>query len=170
LSVRYPRDNAPAASPPLDEVPRIEYGTWEVLRRGHGLAILAVGTMVDPALEAARQLALEGIDSTVVNCRFLKPIDEKTLSWVLDRHAAVLSVEEGTIVNGFGAMIARTIASGDRRGHGHAIDVMGVPDEIFDHASRAEQLTQAGLTPQHIAARGRALAERGRIATARETA
>jgi 1-deoxy-D-xylulose-5-phosphate synthase len=170
FSVRYPRDNAPAASPPLDEVPRIEYGTWEVLRRGHGLAILAVGTMVDPALEAARQLALEGIDSTVVNCRFLKPIDEKTLSWVLDRHAAVLSVEEGTIVNGFGAMIARTIASGDRRGHGHAIDVMGVPDEIFDHASRAEQLTQAGLTPQHIAARGRALAERGRIATARETA
>ncbi len=169
FSVRYPRDNAPAAVPPLDEIPRIEYGTWEIVRRGRGLAILAVGTMVDPALEAARELEAGGIDATVVNCRFLKPIDAKTFDWILDRHAAVLTVEEGTIVNGFGAMVAR-LAADDRRRHPPVLDTMGVPDEIVDHASRAEQLEQSGLTPKGIVARARALAERGRIPAARETA
>jgi 1-deoxy-D-xylulose-5-phosphate synthase len=105
-----------------------------------------------------------------VNCRFLKPIDETTLAWVLERHGAILTVEEGTIVNGFGSMLARTIASLDRPGHDPVVDVMGVPDEIIDHASRGEQLEQTGLTPGAIAERARALAERGRIPMARETA
>lgn len=170
FSVRYPRDNAPSAVPPVDDVPAIEYGTWELLRKGSGLAILAVGTMVEPALAAARELEAGGIDATVVNCRFLKPIDESTLAWVLDRHGAILTVEEGTIVNGFGAMMARTIASLDRPGHDPVIDVMGVQDEIIDHAARGEQLEQTGLTPKGIVARARALAERGRIPVARETA
>ncbi|MCI0436962.1 MAG: 1-deoxy-D-xylulose-5-phosphate synthase, partial [Gemmatimonadetes bacterium] len=64
FSVRYPRDNAPAAVPPLDEIPAIEYGSWELLRRGQGLAVLATGTMVLPALEAAKQLETHGIDAT----------------------------------------------------------------------------------------------------------
>jgi hypothetical protein len=89
--------------------PAIEYGTWEVLRRGDGLALLAVGTMVLPALEAAQRLEADGINASVVNCRFLKPLDEATLAWVIERHAALVTVEEGTVVNGFGASLARHV-------------------------------------------------------------
>jgi 1-deoxy-D-xylulose-5-phosphate synthase len=170
FSVRYPRDNAPAPVPPLDEIPAIEYGTWEVLRRGEGVAILAVGTMVMPALDAAHELEVEGLGVTVVNCRFLKPVDQAILRWVGERHGAVLTVEEGTIINGFGASITRQLEAlkGDR--HGMVVDVMGVPDAVIEHANRSEQLEQAGLTPAGIARHARALAVQLGMAPARVTA
>jgi 1-deoxy-D-xylulose-5-phosphate synthase len=169
FSLRYPRDNVPAPVPPLADIPAIEYGTWEVLRRGEGLAILAVGTMVLPALEAAAQLEADGINATVVNCRFLKPFDEQTLAWVLERHEAVLTLEEGTVVNGFGASLSAHVHG--RGGH-HApiVAVHGVPDRIIEHATRAEQLAECGLDPAGIAARARALAEAGAVLPVRETA
>lgn len=170
FSLRYPRDNVPAAVPSLDEIPQVEFGTWEVLRRGSGLAILAVGTMVQPALEAARILAANGIDATVVNCRFLKPVDEATLDWVAERHAAVLTVEEGTIVNGFGALIARLLEERAADEPAPRVDTMGVPDRFIEHATRKEQLEEVGLTPEGIAARGLALAERAELTAVRETA
>src|SRR5690606_22902402 len=78
FALRYPRANVPAPVPALSEIPPVEFGTWEVLRTGRHTAMLAVGTMVMPALEAAQRLAAEGIDATVVNCRFMKPYDEQT--------------------------------------------------------------------------------------------
>src|SRR5690606_24903591 len=91
VSLRYPRDSVPGPVRPIDEIPPVEMGSWEVLRRGSDVALLAVGTMVLPALEAARQLEAEGIDATVVNCRFLKPVDEETLAWVAELHDSVVS-------------------------------------------------------------------------------
>src|SRR5205814_7936101 len=75
FSLRYPRDKAPAEAPPAAEVAPVPYGSWEILRRGRDCALLAVGVMCRPALDAAAALAGEGWDLTVVNCRFLKPID-----------------------------------------------------------------------------------------------
>jgi 1-deoxy-D-xylulose-5-phosphate synthase len=169
FSLRYPRDNVPAPVPPLADIPAVEYGTWEVLRRGEGLAFLAVGTMVLPALEAAAALEADGINATVVNCRFLKPFDDDTLGWVLDRHSAVLTVEEGTVVNGFGAAVASRAHSGGAA-HAPAIEVHGVPDRVIEHATRAEQLAECGLDVPGIAARARALAMAGALAAVRETA
>ncbi len=171
FSLRYPRDNVPAPVPALDEIPELEYGTWEVLRRGRGgIAFLAVGTMVLPAFEAARLLEASGIDATVVNCRFLKPMDEATLDWVREHHHAVLTVEEGTVVNGFGAAVARELEA--RRGTGHEMRIatLGVPDAVIAHASRAQQLEDAGLTPAAIAEQARALADRTGLDRVRETA
>ncbi|MGH7505156.1 MAG: 1-deoxy-D-xylulose-5-phosphate synthase [Longimicrobiales bacterium] len=169
FSLRYPRDNVPAAVPPLKEIPPVAYGSWEVLRRGGGVAVLAVGTMVMPALAAARQLEADGIDATVVNCRFLKPMDDTTFAWVIERHACILTIEEGTIVNGFGAAVARRIdehaAARDVR-----IETLGVPDRIIEHASRAEQLAEVGLDESSIVRRIRALAASAGIAAVRETA
>jgi 1-deoxy-D-xylulose-5-phosphate synthase len=158
--LRYPRDSVPAPVPPLAEIAPVEYGTWEVLAEGPELAILAVGTMVHPALHAARILADEGIAATVVNCRFLKPMDDAVLERLLSL-PAILTVEEGTIVNGFGAAVARRLAElhGDvPQAHFASI---GVPDRIIDHASRGEQLAEVGLTPEAIAERARALARHG---------
>jgi 1-deoxy-D-xylulose-5-phosphate synthase len=169
LSLRYPRDSVPAAVPALADIPRIEFGTWEVLRRGEGIALLATGTMVHPALAAARELEADGIDATVVNCRFLKPFDETTLEWVRQRHRAIVTVEEGTIVNGFGAALARRIGAGDAKTV-LLVDVMGVPDRLIEHASRSEQLAEVGLDSKGIAERARRLAAAARIRAVRETA
>jgi 1-deoxy-D-xylulose-5-phosphate synthase len=170
FSVRYPRDTVPAAVPPLAEIPPIEFGRWETLRDGSSVAILAAGTMVLPAVEAAALLAADGVDATVVNCRFLKPMDIEMLEAVAERHDAIVTVEEGTEVNGFGATIARWLA--DNAGeHGQPrLAVMGVPDRVIEHASRAEQLAEVGLTPAGIAARARALIASDGLAAVRETA
>ena len=171
FTVRYPRDNVPAAVPALAEIPDVEFGTWEVLRRGRGgLALLGVGTMVQPALEAARILEAAGIDATVVNCRFLKPIDAATFEWVRTKHDAVITVEEGTVVNGFGAAIAREIEA--RRGGDHEtrIVTLGVPDRVIAHASRSQQLEEVGLTAAAIAEQARSLALQTGLFPVRETA
>ena len=79
FSIRYPRDTAPDVPAHISRIEPVPFGTWEILRRGADLAILAVGTMVLPALEAAEALAADGVSATVVNCRFLKPVDEAVL-------------------------------------------------------------------------------------------
>lgn len=143
FALRFPRDNVPAPVRPVADIASIELGTWEVLRYGQDVALLAVGTMVLPALRAAAQLEREGIDATVVNCRFLKPVDETTLHWVLQAHDVVVSVEEGTIVNGFGASLAA------RAGRAR-FELLGVPDRVVQHANRDEQLAAAGLDASGI--------------------
>ena len=118
------------------------------------MTILAVGTMVLPALEAAERLAAEGIDAGVVNCRFLKPYDEVMLESVVHDCKQIVTVEEGTVVNGFGAMIARELQAGHPEVRVHC---MGVPDRLIEQAPRAEQLNHFGLTGPGIAARITAL-------------
>ncbi|HVZ76405.1 MAG TPA: 1-deoxy-D-xylulose-5-phosphate synthase, partial [Gemmatimonadaceae bacterium] len=76
FSIRYPRDASPDLVPHAAEIEAVPYGTWDVVRRGADVAVLAVGTMVESSLAAAEQLAAEGLNVTVVNCRFLKPYDE----------------------------------------------------------------------------------------------
>jgi 1-deoxy-D-xylulose-5-phosphate synthase len=162
-SIRYPRDAAPDEAPPphIREIERVPYATWEVLRKGQEYAILAVGTMVLPSLAAAEMLARDGLNVTVVNCRYLKPYDEVTLAAVLAGHRSVLTVEEGTIINGFGAYMSAVIErhDGSVRVHTH-----GVPDRIIAAAPRARQLQLCGLTPAGIADRVRAMLESEAVA------
>ncbi len=167
FTLRYPRDSVPADAPAMADVPEIEFGTWETLREGSDVALLATGTMVLPALEAAERLAEHGIDASVVNCRFLKPMDEETLEWALSSHRAVLTIEEGTVVNGFGAAVAAVAA--DRESDRPRVRILGVPDRIIDHATRGEQLEEVGLTPDGIAESARDLVRLG-VTTVRETA
>src|SRR5688572_17329207 len=112
-SIRYPRDAAPDEPPHIREIERVPYATWDVLRKGRDVAILAVGTMVNPSLAAAELLARDGLNVTVVNCRYLKPYDEVTLAAVLAEHERILIVEEGTVVNGFGAYMSAVIEKHD---------------------------------------------------------
>jgi 1-deoxy-D-xylulose-5-phosphate synthase len=112
--------------------------------------------MVLPALEAANTLAIEGLDVSVVNCRFLKPYDELTLAAVMSEHRKLLVVEEGTVVNGFGSYMASIVQRLDPEVR---VAVHGVPDRVIYAASRARQLAACGLDPAGIAARVRALHE-----------
>jgi 1-deoxy-D-xylulose-5-phosphate synthase len=156
FSLRYPRDVVPAPVPELSEIVPVPHATWEVLRRGSDVAILAVGTMVHTSLAAAETLAAEGLDVTVVNCRYLKPYDQVTLAAILADHRQILVVEEGTVVNGFGAFMTSVIARQDAgvRVHSH-----GVADRIIYAAPRGKQLAMLGLDAAGIAERVRALHE-----------
>ncbi len=152
--LRYPRDKAPAQPRPVSEVPAVPYGTWERLRSGRDVAILAVGTMVLPAVRAAELLSADGIDCTVVNCRFLKPVDATMLESLTRDHATFVTVEEGTIVNGFGAYLAERMQTTNPEVR---VVALGVPDRLIDQAPRAEQLETFGLTAEGIARRIAAL-------------
>jgi 1-deoxy-D-xylulose-5-phosphate synthase len=155
FSLRYPRDKAPGEAPPAAEVPTITYGTWDVLRKGKDCAILAVGVMCKPALDAANALAAEGLDVSVVNARFLKPMDREMLEVLARDHKLLVTVEDGTVVNGFGAALAALVqtTAPDVR-----VVALGVPDRTYEHAPRGQQLAEVGLTGEGIAARIRALA------------
>jgi 1-deoxy-D-xylulose-5-phosphate synthase len=168
FAIRYPRDAVPALPPPVAEIEAVEHGTWEILRRGRGgLAILGTGTMVLPALEAAERLASEGIDATVVNCRFIKPLDGAMLAELFPAHTHVLTVEEGSVVNGFGSYARARIAE---LAPGVVGGSMGMPDEWVPHGERGELLGELGLTSDGIAARARSLVGRDRLQPMLETA
>ncbi|HST58380.1 MAG TPA: transketolase C-terminal domain-containing protein, partial [Longimicrobium sp.] len=154
VSIRIPRDAVPALPRPVAEIEPVPYGTWETLRQGKDLAILATGTMVLPALAAAEALQREGVSATVVDCRFIKPLDEAMLERLFPHHGFVLTVEEGTDANGFGAYVRRFISD---RWPGVQGATMGLPDAFVEHGERAELLAELGLTPEGIAARGRTL-------------
>ncbi len=156
FAIRYPRDVAPDLVPHAKGIPAVPYATWEVLRKGDEVAILAVGTMVGESLKAADTLAAEGLPVTVVNCRYLKPYDETTLTALLATHKQLLVIEEGTVVNGFGAFLASVVGATDPGARVHAL---GVPDRIVYAASRARQLAQCGIDANGIAAKVRALHE-----------
>jgi 1-deoxy-D-xylulose-5-phosphate synthase len=160
--LRYPRDATPDVTPHASKIEPVPFGTWEVLRRpqsgparesadGGGIAILAVGTMVLPALAAAELLGT-GIPVTVVNCRFLKPYDEETLTAILRDNRRILVVEEGTVVNGFGAYMSAVIAEHEPKA---MVIAHGVPDRFIEQAPRAKQLASVGLDAVGISMRVR---------------
>ena len=157
FSVRYPRDATPDIVPPASEIEAVPHASWEILRsaaagrdRGSAVAILAVGTMVLPALAAAEILQELGTTATVVNCRYLKPHDAAALAEIVRDHANILVVEEGTVVNGFGAHLSAVVAELDA-----AVRVVahGVRDQFIEQAPRAKQLSLLGLDARGIADR-----------------
>ncbi|HEX3866898.1 MAG TPA: transketolase C-terminal domain-containing protein, partial [Gemmatimonadaceae bacterium] len=156
FSIRYPRDASPDKAPPISSIEAVPFATWEVPRHGRDVAIFAVGTMVLPSLAAAESMAREGLDVTVVNCRYLKPYDQVTLAAVLSTHTHILVVEEGTVVNGFGAFMAAVIG---RHDPAIRVAVHGVPDRVIHAAPRSRQLAMCGLNADGIAERVRALLE-----------
>lgn len=153
----------------MAEIPPVAYGSWEVLREGGDLAILAVGTMVLASLEAAELLSAEGIEATVVNCRFLKPYDREVLGRVLAETRTVLTVEEGALSNGFGAFIHREIADDAGLPAPTRFGTHGLPDHFLEHGPRKVLLEEVGLDPDGIVRRARLLLASG-VAAARESA
>ena len=148
FSIRWPRDSVPAPVPAVDQVAPVPYGTWSVLRKGADVALLATGTMVLPSLEAAELLSRRGIDATVVNCRFIKPLDEVCLAQLFPAHRHLVTVEEGTTVNGFGAYVRGRVGE---RWPGVSGSSLGLPDRFVNHGERPELLAEVGLTPEGIA-------------------
>jgi 1-deoxy-D-xylulose-5-phosphate synthase len=132
------------------ECPPFELTKARVLREGVDAMILAYGTMVAPALEAAEYLArTRGIEVAVVNARFAKPLDVSTIGRYLTSGKPMLIVEEHAKIGGLGSAVLELAA--ERGWQTSPIRSLGIPDRFVAHASRSEQLEDVGLTPQNIA-------------------
>ena len=145
FAIRYPRDKAPDVIDWEVEPTPVPVGSWEILREGHNVAVLAVGTMVEVA---RRAIAKEELNVTLVNCRFVKPMDVALLEQLLDRHDAVLTLEEGTGCGGFGSQVALFMLE---RGYDHVFKALYLPDEFVEHGAREKLLEICGLSDRHIA-------------------
>ena len=152
--VRYARGNAPE---PHDLVgwdgarEPVVLGKAQTLRSGTDGAILAYGHMVQTALEAAELLAQQGVHVEVVNARFCKPLDEDFVVELCQRHDRVVTLEDHVKVGGFGTAVLECVAqNGPVRA---AVEVMGVPDDILVHMSRAQIIEHCGLRAADVAAK-----------------
>jgi 1-deoxy-D-xylulose-5-phosphate synthase len=141
--VRYPRGSGPGV-PVVAEMSALPLGKAQLRREGRsGLALLAFGTLVAPATKIA-----EALDATLVNMRFVKPLDEETVLAVAARHRALVTLEENVVQGGAGAAVGELLAA-----EGLAVPLLqlGIPDRFIEHGSREGCLVAAGLDDASLA-------------------
>lgn len=149
FSIRFPRGSGVGVIR-SQRFREIEIGSWEMLEQGREVALLAVGTMVHPALWARKLLARDGIAAGVFNCRFVKPLDTRMLDHVLSRYETVVTLEENVLRGGFGSQVSLYAAS--RPVTSGRILHMGIPDEFLKVGKRSTLLDRLGLSPAGIQA------------------
>ncbi len=147
IAVRYPRDYGYGVA--LDDRLRLlEIGKGEVLVEGGDVGIIAIGSMVMPALGAARLLEESDIKATVVNARFLKPLDTDLIAGVAKSVDLLVSVEENSVKGGFGSAVAQCVSEA---GILTPLKLIGIPDEFVEHAPRGDLLKGLGLSAEGVA-------------------
>ncbi|HTL53207.1 MAG TPA: transketolase C-terminal domain-containing protein, partial [Planctomycetota bacterium] len=129
----------------------IVHGVAEFLKEGPDGALVAYGAMVDECWRAAALLKDTGIDVTVVNARFARPIDQAMVAKVMRSGPLVMTVEDHQAACGFGALFAKAAADCDASRQGARLVVRGIPDRLITHGTPAEQYRDAGLTAAQIA-------------------
>lgn len=130
IALRYPRGNAVGV--PLENRPRpLAIGKAEILQRGADILILAVGRSVQEALPAAASLQKKGLAATVVNCRFVKPLDAELITSLVRRIPRVITVEENMLQGGFGSAVLETL--NDRAVTGFHLQRIGIDDTFVPH-------------------------------------
>ncbi len=145
-AVRYPR--GAGLGVPTDEPLRLlPIGKGELIRDGDDVAILAAGSMVDVARQAAEHLALDGIEASVFNARFIKPLDRDAIVDLAQRIRAFVTIEENTVTGGFGAAVLELLS---KEGIEIPVRQLGVPDKIWEQASQARLRELAGLSPASV--------------------
>jgi 1-deoxy-D-xylulose-5-phosphate synthase len=147
MAVRYPR--GPGLGVKMDTgFKELPIGKSEILRQGNDVAIMAIGSMVAPAMEAAEILALQGIEATVVNARFVKPVDTEMIVDLAMRIKRIVTVEENTLAGGFGSYVNDAIKQADISDV--IIRNIGVPDVFIEHGGQAFLRSKYGLDAQGI--------------------
>ena len=146
IAIRYPRGAGVGVA--IKPMQSIEIGTSETLRIGTDVAIIAIGNMVDHAMQAADKLEADGLSVEVVNARFAKPLDTKMIDDVAMRIGKIITVEDGQKQGGFGSAVAEYVS----QQHGRSVDmkIHGIDDYYVDHGTQQElwadlQLDAAGI-------------------------
>lgn len=146
-AVRYPRGNGYGVEMD-DRLTALPIGRAEILSSGDDVALVALGSMVGPAVEAAKLLAQEGVEATVVNARFCKPLDTECILTLAARVGRIVTIEEHALAGGFGSAVLECLEEAGLTNV--RVKRLGVPDRIIHHASPAAQLAACGLTAEGI--------------------
>lgn len=160
-AVRYPRGVGPGHELLIDPDP-LPVGVGEVVKDGKDVAIIAIGGMVQTALEAAENLAGDGIEALIINARFAHPVDAALIRETAARIVRVVTLEENALQGGFGSAVLETLADSDK---GEAtfssarVLRLGLPDDFLTHGTIGELRRDVGLTPEAVAARIKAWLE-----------
>ena len=147
VSIRYPRGSGTAVHI-KDTFNSIELGRAEILCEGKAATILAIGEVVSAAVEAAQILSLEGIRVTVVNMRFVCPLDTQLLDKIIKKRAPIITVEENSIAGGFGSAVSEYYTGKNIHSR---ITIIGIPATFVDHAKRSRLISLYGLDAESIA-------------------
>ena len=148
VAMRYPRGNGIGAD--IEREPRLlEIGKGEILRDGGEVAIVAYGSMVHPSLAAAENLAKEGIEATVVNARFVKPLDAPLLLALARTKRLIVTVEEAYLAAGFGSAVLELLEENGLQDKVRVVR-MGIPDRLIMHGDPKLLLAKYGLDTDGI--------------------
>jgi 1-deoxy-D-xylulose-5-phosphate synthase len=135
--VRYPRGTGPGVAV-VAQMSALPVGRGQVRREGRsGLALLVFGTLLDTAQKVAERL-----DATLVNMRFVKPLDESLVLSIAAQHRAIITIEENAVAGGAGSAVAELLS---REGVLLPMHQIGIPDRFIEHGSRESCLVSAGL-------------------------
>jgi 1-deoxy-D-xylulose-5-phosphate synthase len=148
IAMRYPRGNGIGVPLMEEGWESLPIGKSEILRNGDDLLLLGYGTMVQTAMQVAEILSEHGIEATVINARFVKPLDTELILPLAQRIGKVATIEEGCLMGGFGSAVAETLLDNDVLA---LVKRFGVPDILVDHAKPEESIVDLGLTGSQIA-------------------
>ncbi|MDY7008072.1 MAG: 1-deoxy-D-xylulose-5-phosphate synthase [Cyanobacteriota bacterium] len=150
IAMRYPRGNGYGVPLMEEGWEAIPIGKGEILRNGDDVLILGYGSMVHPAMQTAEILSEHGVAATVVNARFVKPLDTELILPLAQRIGKVVTMEEGCLMGGFGSAVTEALMDNNV-----LVPVLrlGVPDKLVDHAKPDESKVDLGLTPSQMAER-----------------
>ncbi len=147
MAVRYPRSAGLGVKMEAELHP-LPVGKGEIVKDGGDVAILAIGAMVAPALEAAQELLSNGIEATVVNARFAKPLDTELITDLTGRIKRIVTVEENTVSGGFGNSVVDLLQKSGMSGI--QVKNIGLPDKFIEQGTQAILLSKYGLDTQGI--------------------
>lgn len=159
--IRYPRGEGvmPEWRTPMQEIP---IGKGRKLKDGEGIAILSFGHPGNFAASAIRDLRAEGINPAHYDMRFAKPLDEELLHEVFARYQKIITVEDGTVVGGFGSAILEFM---NQHGYHAEVRIMGIPDKLVEHGTPKQLYEEIGLDANAIAEVARQLAKTESLVT-----
>jgi 1-deoxy-D-xylulose-5-phosphate synthase len=150
IALRYPRGNGYGVPLMEEGWEPLPIGKGEILRNGDDVLLVAYGSMVYPAMQTAEILHEHGIEATVVNARFAKPLDTELILPLAKRIGRVVTLEEGCLPGGFGSAIAEALLDAEIS---VPLTRIGIPDVLVDHATPEESKAELGLTPPQMAER-----------------
>jgi 1-deoxy-D-xylulose-5-phosphate synthase len=151
VALRYPRGEAEGVAIPARPKP-IEIGTGEVLREGERVALLGYGLGVSLAMGAAKELEAHGLDVTVADARFAKPLDDGLIASLAADHDLLVTIEDGVLMGGFGSGVGESLLDRGLAGDAQMLRI-GLPDRYVTHGKPALLREEVGLTPTAIAER-----------------
>lgn len=145
VAIRYPKGYSSVS---VEARSKIELGKAEILKNGKDVAIISLGSMAETALEVSDLLAKKKVNSTVINARFVKPLDRELITKLSNEIKRIVTIEEGVLEGGFGSGVLEFIETSGLKGV--KVKRIGLPDRFIEHGKRSELFSKYNLTPQAI--------------------